>query len=137
MSEQSTESLAPQPLPDPDSQPFWQSTAAGQIALARCQECRRWQHPPAERCRYCSGAITFEPIRGSGTLHTWTVVAHSSVPGYATPYVIAVVDLAEGVRISGILLDVEQADLSEGMQVHTVIVDVPGGSLKTPAFRAG
>ena len=131
------EVLAPQPQPDPDTEPYWQATAAGKVALARCQDCSRWQHPPLERCRYCAGEIAFEPIEGAGSLHTWTVVTHSSVPGYATPYIIAVVDLSEGVRVSGLLLDVEPSSVHEGMNVEAVVIDVPGGDLKAPAFRAG
>jgi len=41
----------PQPSPDVDTAPFWAATAAGQLAICRCQDCGLWLQPPLERCR--------------------------------------------------------------------------------------
>ena len=48
-------SIPPQPVPDADTAPFWAATAAGRLAMCRCQSCGLWLQPPLERCRACAG----------------------------------------------------------------------------------
>lgn len=45
----------PQPLVDVDSQEFWTALSEGRLSMQRCSQCRRFQHPPAERCKTCDG----------------------------------------------------------------------------------
>ncbi|GAT74952.1 hypothetical protein MHM582_3461 [Microbacterium sp. HM58-2] len=53
----------------------------------------------------------------TGTLYTWTVVEHQTVPGIAAPYVVGLVALDEpdGVRFLGQVVGIDPADLTVGL----------------------
>jgi uncharacterized protein len=129
--------VAPQPLPDVTSEPFWNATASGQFELCRCVECRAWMHPPLERCRVCGGITGFEPVGLRGTVAGRIVMHRASVPGMgAVPYAIVLVDLddASGVRLTGRITGTDPADVRVGQRVDGRIVDIPGGSFRQPEF---
>jgi len=129
--------MPPQPFPDPDTAGFWEATGRGELALCRCQGCRAWMHPPLERCRRCAGATAFEPLSGSGRLHSFIVMRRPSVPGLGPPpHVVVLVDLddAPGLRLSGMLVGVDPAAVEIGARVQAQIVDVPGGRYRAPQF---
>lgn len=131
-------SMWPQPLPDPDSARFWDAARSGRLSVARCSSCGRWQHPPAEQCRWCAGALAFERISGVGALHSWIVVNRKSVPGPEVPYLIGVVELEEqvGLRLSGLLLCDDPGSLRIDMPVRVKLQRVPGGDFAAPVIVA-
>ncbi len=57
-------------------------------------------------CSRCGSAGPFEQVSfsGKGSVYVFSVV-HQSFPGIPTPYITAIVDLAEGAAIRGNLLD--------------------------------
>lgn len=131
--------IPPQPLPDADTEGFWHATKRGEIALCRCQDCRRWQHPPVERCRTCAGPTAFEPIGGGGSVFSFIVVHRASVPGFSSllPCVVALIELDEqpGLRLVSRLADVEPGAVQIGQRVQAEIADLPGGEYRIPIFR--
>jgi uncharacterized OB-fold protein len=126
----------PQPTPDVDSKGFWDGVRDGRFVLCRCRYCRHWLQPPLERCMHCCGETGFEDVTGAGTIYSFIVVHHPSVPAFATdlPYVVALVELDEGVRFPGRLLDERGPRVRVGQRVRAEIVDVPGGE-RSVAFR--
>ena len=72
----------PQPLPDLDTEGFWNATAAGRLALCRCDDCGLWLQPPLERCRRCAGATSFQDVAGTGTVFTFIIQRQPSVTGF-------------------------------------------------------
>lgn len=136
----SAESIAPpQPLPDPDSRPFWEHTARGEFAIQRCRACRGWQFPLLESCRKCGGELAMETVSGRGAIHTFIVEHHVVVPGFEgkLPYAILTVALEEAphARIVGALVDAEPAQARVGARVQAELVDLPGGDYRIPVFR--
>ena len=114
--------MPPQPVIDVDSAPFWEAAARGELALCRCTECRRWMHPPLERCRYCAATTGFEAVSGRGSVHSFIVVRHASVPGFAhlLPYAIVMIGLEEGIRLTGRLTgDPSQAQVGSAVQARS------------------
>jgi uncharacterized OB-fold protein len=128
----------PQPIPDHDSQGFWEATAHGELAMCRCTECRRFMQPPLERCRHCAAPTAFEPVAGTGEVYTFTVQHRPVTVGYIdkVPYAIAVVELDEqvGLRLPGRLVDVDPADVRVGMRVRARLEPLPGGQFVVPVF---
>jgi uncharacterized OB-fold protein len=125
----------PVPVPDADSAGFWDAAKAGQLSIDRCAECRRWQHPPLEACRYCGGPTEFEPVSGRGTVFSFIVVRQQTVPGHEAPYVVALVELEEqsDIRVTGVLQGpVEDARI--GMPVVAQLVAVGDGEFVAPEF---
>ena len=129
--------IPPQPLPNVDTQGFWDATAAGEIALCRCTDCGTWMHPPLERCRTCGGPTHFDAVAGTGTVHSFIVLHRESVPGQgAGPHVLAAIDLdgVEGARLTGKIVVDDPALVEVGTRVRGRIVAVPGGPYHQPEF---
>lgn len=99
----------------------WTSGASGRLSVQRCLRCRRWSFPPTSACRHCWGAgLEFEPVAGKGVLVTWTTVTEPVRPTSVVPYRVAVVDLAEGVRLLLGLVGGASDDLRVGAPVRLV-----------------
>lgn len=88
------------PVITADSAFFWDGAAEGELRLQRCGECHTLRHPPGPACPGC-GSFKQEYAKavGTGTVHSFVVHHHPPVPGRRAPYVVALVDLPEGVRV--------------------------------------
>ncbi|WP_367322421.1 Zn-ribbon domain-containing OB-fold protein [Streptomyces sp. HUAS ZL42] len=108
-------------LPEPDAftRPYWDAAAEGRLLVRRCGACGRAHHYPREFCPHCwSEDVTWERASGRATLYTWSVVHRNDLPpfGERTPYVAAVVDLAEGPRMMTEVVD--GGGLQAGMELE-------------------
>ena len=131
--------IPPQPAPDEDSRPFWSATAEGRLDVCRCRLCRRWLHPPLERCPACWGETAFEQVAGTGEVFSFIVVHQPAVPGYRDklPYTVALVELDEqgGLRLPGRLVGIEPEDVEVGLKVRAELEPLPGGDFTVAVFR--
>ncbi|GAB2932917.1 Zn-ribbon domain-containing OB-fold protein [Nonomuraea fastidiosa] len=115
--------MKPAPKPTPETQPFWDGTAAGELRIQRCTACERHYFYPRPGCPRCGGDQV-EWVRASGraTLYSY-VINHRPAPGFEdeAPYAIAVVELEEGVRmmtnIVGVPNDPEHLELDMELRV--------------------
>lgn len=125
----------PPPIDDA-TRPLWTGGLEGKLLIQRCEQCRRWAHPPvAGPCPSCGGALVPEPASGKGTVFTYTVNAHTYNPAVPVPYVIAIVELAEqaGLRFFTNLVNCDPADVRVGMAVRVVFED--HGDWAVPLFE--
>lgn len=113
----------PEPRPTPETQPFWDGCAAGELRIPRCRGCTRHFFYPRPDCPHCgSSDVEWVASDGTATLHSY-VISHRPAPGFAAdvPYVIAVVQLPEGVRmmtnIVGVDPDPERLPLDMPLRV--------------------
>jgi uncharacterized OB-fold protein len=127
----------PVPVVDPTSEGFWAALAEGAFRCCRCKDCRTWLQPPLERCRRCGGPTGWEPVSGDGTVFSYIVVRHQTIPGHPPPYVVALVELAEqpGLRFTGIL-EVDPASVTIGQPVRAVIAPIDGTGVAALRFEA-
>ncbi|OUC94025.1 Zn-ribbon domain-containing OB-fold protein [Streptomyces swartbergensis] len=130
-------------LPEPDAftRTYWEAAAEGRLLIRRCRACGRAHHYPREFCPHCwSEDVTWEPASGRATLYTWSVVHRNDLPPFAerTPYVAAVVDLAEGPRMMTEVVGMGSAEelsagaelevaFREGIPVFRVVPGAAGG----------
>jgi uncharacterized protein len=100
------------------------------LQVEHCDNCARWVHPPAGTCRECGGALAAKPVSGRGTVFTYTVNHHPYNPDIPTPYVIAIVELAEqsGLRVAANIVDCEPDSVTCGMTVDVRPQPGPGGA---------
>jgi uncharacterized OB-fold protein len=86
----------------------------------RCTSCGAVQFPARAACRECR-STGLEPYRfcGRGTVYSWSEVAQAP-HGFSGPYVVALVELDEGVRVTAQLTDVEADEVEIGMPVEMV-----------------
>jgi len=91
----------PLPAIDADTKPYWEAAREGRLLVQRCDECGAHQFPPRRRCVRCGGAVSWVAASGRGTVYAFTVVHRAAHEAFAdlVPYVVALIDLAEGVRL--------------------------------------
>jgi uncharacterized protein len=121
------------PVPDAVTQPFWDGVAEGVLRIQRCLECDRYVFYPRAVCPQCmTSDMEWVEASGAGRVHSFTIV-HRAPPDYRdeVPYVVALVDLDEGVRMMTRLVDVQPASVVVGMAVEAAIQGEP----RLPYFR--
>jgi len=94
-------------------------------------------HPPLPLCPSCHGSrLAWIPAQGKGTIYSFTVVHHAAHPAFATrtPYLVALVTLAEGPRVVCNILDWPLNDVSIGMPV-TLTFQHLAPDMDLPQFR--
>jgi uncharacterized OB-fold protein len=124
------------PAVSPDTEFFWAGTAAGELRVQRCAGCGALRHPPGPMCPSC-GAMSagYVVAAGTGEVYSYVVHHHPPVPGRKLPVVIALVQLPEGVRMTGELLGVGPDQVRIGLPVRAEFVRVDD-ALTLPAWRA-
>ncbi len=91
----------PAPEPTPETQPFWDGCAAGELRIQRCLDCGMPYFYPRPVCPSCGSTnVEWFTACGDATLYSY-VINHRPAPGFEddAPYAIAVVQLAEGPRM--------------------------------------
>ncbi|MDP3893356.1 Zn-ribbon domain-containing OB-fold protein [Nocardioides sp.] len=97
------------PVPTPETQHYWDRAAEQELWLPHCDACARYVFYPRTPCPTCgSDKLGWQQLSGRGTLASF-VINHRAAPGYEddAPYVIALVELEEGPRLTANLLDVD------------------------------
>ena len=92
----------PLPFITESSADFWEGTRRGEFLIQRCSQCDTPRFPPKPVCSSCWSTESREvAAAGTGTVHTFTVIHRAGLPSFReeVPYVIAMVDLDEGVRV--------------------------------------
>ncbi len=137
MNDPGTLSSRPAPIPDPESQPYWDAAAQGVLKLPKCRDCDRYVFPPRPVCPHCFGApLEWTALSGKGELYSFAVMRENYMKGFAAPYIIAQVELDEqpGLRITANLLDCSPGDARIGMRVVVAFEERAGGVV-VPQFR--
>lgn len=98
--------------------------STGVLHLQRCGDCDEFRHPPRWYCPKChSKNYEFIPVSGEGTIYSM-VINHYSVDrgwGDEVPYISAVVELTEGPRVVGHLVDVDPGGAAIGDPVQVTV----------------
>jgi uncharacterized OB-fold protein len=115
---------------------YWHAAARGELRLPKCARCSLLSWPPKARCPACGADIEWIASSGRGVVHTFTVVRQHPEPYFRArlPYVVAMVDVEEGVRILANVVDCDAERVRIGMAVAVAFVDV-GDGLSLPVFR--
>ena len=114
---------------------WWDVVETGELPIQRCGQCGVLRPPPRPMCGECQ-STDWDFIRstGEGEVVSFVVIHYPEVPGYTYPLVVAVVELGEGTRFVGNVVDVDPGDVSIGMAVQASIEPVDD-ELKLPVFR--
>ena len=117
----------PAPLHRETSAPFWEAARRHELAMQRCEACGRLVWYPREVCSFClSSRLAWETLGGRGRLHSYTVIHQPANPAFRedVPYIYAMVELDEGPRIIGNLIDCRPEEARIDMPVVAVYDDV-------------
>jgi uncharacterized OB-fold protein len=135
-----------------ESGPFWEATREGTLLVQWCTSCDRGIFYPRTFCPYCatagpgdsaagrSGESTLEWRTASGraTVHAATIEHNPAATGatfaHGAPYVVALVDLDEGVRMMTNIIGCAPEDVHPGMAV-TVTWEALSDGRQLPLFK--
>ena len=106
---------------------FWEGVKAHELRIQRRPD-GSLQHPPVPAVWQDKAApIDYVVASGKGTVFSFVVHHAPKVPGRTLPFVIALVELEEGVRMLGELRGVDHAEVKIGMPVRATYIDFPDG----------
>ncbi|AIG78140.1 Hypothetical protein AJAP_26465 [Amycolatopsis japonica] len=122
------------PVISKDTEFFWTGLREGELRIQRWGETLR--HPPGPMPP--DGDFDAKPdyvfACGRGTVYSYVVHHHPKVPGKDLPFVVALVELEEGVRVMGELLDTDPETVRIGLPVEVAFVKIDE-ELTLPAWR--
>jgi uncharacterized protein len=113
------------PLPKPTqwSQPYWDAARENRLVLRRCNKCGTYQHPPYPSCEECyEEDFSWVDAAGRASLFAFAINRFAvPFPFWPDlPYVTAVVELAEGVRMISNIVECDHDSLRDGMELEVV-----------------
>lgn len=125
----------PLPQPTPETQHFWDGTAAGELRLQRCRACGHVYFPPRPFCPQCSAReVEVFAASGRGTLASY-VINHRPHPSFDSPYAIAVVALEEGPTMLSNIVGCDQTPEALVLDMPLTVTFEDHGAIAIPLFR--
>jgi 3-oxo-4,17-pregnadiene-20-carboxyl-CoA hydratase alpha subunit len=116
------------PASSRDTKFFWDGVNAHELRIQKRPD-GGLQHPPVPAIwQDKEAAIEYQVASGKGTVFSLVVHHAPKVPGRTLPFVIALVELEEGVRMLGELRNVDPATVEIGMPVRATYIDFPEGT---------
>jgi hypothetical protein len=117
----------PLPRPSAVSQPFWEAAKKHELKLQRCKSCGAYIYYPRTLCpKDLLSDLEWVTVSGKGTVYSYTIAEAPTHPAFAgdVPYVIAIVELAEGPRMTTNIVGCQPSEVKVGMPVKVYFDDV-------------
>jgi uncharacterized OB-fold protein len=106
------------PYGDPLTRPFWEAAREHRLILQHCTQCGTYQFYPRPFCLECqSGEMEWSEASGRGTVYSVTTVRMNVLPDLQPPYQVAIVELAEGPRLLGGIVD-DNARIGNAVEIR-------------------
>ena len=136
---ETNEEIIPRPAPPKTelSQGFWDAVENDSLSVQKCADCDTLRHYPQPFCPACqSNEFGWQPVSGRGEIYSYTVAHRAFHPAWKqhVPYVIATIELEEGIRMVCDLLDVEPDRVAIGQRVEVTFAEIPGQG-RMPRFE--
>ena len=119
------------PVPVPENieltKPFWEAAKRHELMMQRCKKCAEWIFYPREQCPNCfSQDMEFQKVSGRGRVYAYTTVYQPAHPAFndEAPYVFAIVQLDEGVRVATNIVGIPHEQVKVDMAVEAAYEDV-------------
>jgi uncharacterized protein len=131
-------SAKPLPVIDHLSAPFWASCHAHRLSFQKCLACNARRFPPGPVCIKC-GSPDSEWVTSNGRarVYSWIVVRHpipADVYAQDVPYVVALVEFDDGVRIPTNIVGCSPDSVTADMDVEVIFVDI-NDTISLPQFQ--
>ena len=129
----------PTPRITPQTAAYWKAANEGRLLLGTCGNCNKLCHPPQAVCPFCwSSKVGVKAASGRGRLNAFTVVHQAAVPAFRerVPYVVAYVELEEGLFVNSNVINCDPNLVKIGMPLKAVfetLSEQAGASLFEPA----
>jgi uncharacterized protein len=99
---------------DTDHDPYVEGLRSGELRLQQCTSCGAVQFYPRAYCASCRSVdLRWLPASGQGTVYSFTIVRRAPSKALAehAPYLLAVVELAEGPHVMANLVGCAPEDV--------------------------
>ena len=117
----------PLPRPTAASLPFWEAAKRHELQIQQCGSCGAHIFYPREVCPEClSSDLQWLKVSGKGTVYSYTIAQAPTHPAFAedVPYVIAIVELAEGPHLTTNITGCKPDEVRVGMPVVAMFDEV-------------
>ncbi|MCB0975874.1 MAG: OB-fold domain-containing protein [Acidimicrobiales bacterium] len=104
-----------------EAEPFWDATRERTLLVQWCPACDRGIHFPRAACPTCLGdVLEHRPSTGEGVVYACSTMASPGNPTMSgrEPYVVALVDLDEGIRMLTNIVGEDAAAVAPGDPVR-------------------
>lgn len=116
----------PKPTISAANRPHWEAAKNHELRYQQCLDCGAWIYPIAPMCQACwSERFEWRAVKGEGKISSWIVVRRALHPAFVDeiPYVVAEVDLAEGIRVLAPVVNIEPEQMRAAMSVRAKFLD--------------
>ncbi len=117
----------PLPQSTPWSKPFWDGCKKKKLLIQQCKSCKKYIFYPKLFCPFClSPDLAWVEAAGGGKIYSYTIV-HSYQPSEFSedvPYVVAVIELDEGVQMMSNIVECKPDEVRCDMKVEVVFDNV-------------
>ncbi|MCS7385198.1 MAG: Zn-ribbon domain-containing OB-fold protein [archaeon GB-1867-005] len=107
---------------------FYQFCSEGKFMGAKCNKCGKILVPPKPTCPICgSRKFMWVELKRKGEVKTFTII-HVAPQQFASlaPYAVGIVELEDGVKLPGMIKDVELNKLKVGLKVKVEFEEAEG-----------
>jgi len=111
------------PEPTPAASPFWEGLRENRILIQYSPSADRYVfYPRVLAPGTLADDLEWREVSGSASLYSYTVARRPTAPAWdkRLPQLIAIVQLAEGPRLTSELVNVEPAEIAIGMPLRPV-----------------
>ena len=127
----------PLPSVSGETKTFWDACRRGELLIQKCDACGQFQWYPRGICAHCwAQDIKWVVASGEGTIWTFTVTHQNRTAGFVddVPYVVALVELEEGVRMFCNIVECNYAEVKIGMPVEVTFTRATN-EISIPFFK--
>ena len=129
------------PLPEITeiTKPLWEASKRGELVIQKCRKCGHMQWYPRPSCVNCaSRELEWTKVSGRGKVYSFTVVRQviGNSPEFQKdiPFVVAEIDLEEGVRLYSNIIGIAHEEVEVDMPVEVVFEECTT-DISLPKFK--
>lgn len=127
----------PAPVSNPDSAPYWEGVKEKKLLIRKCNSCNKLHFMPRYICPSCwSDSLEWLSAKGTGTVYSFTIIRRAPIASFSplVPYVVALIELDEGVRMLSNIVGPNALSVSIGAKVKVTFEERAEGTV-VPQFE--
>ncbi len=127
------------PIPEvlPEFAEYWKAARRHELVFQKCGSCGQVIYFPRIICHRClSGDLEWIRSSGQGIVYSYTIIHQASHESFVSdvPYVYAIIELREGIRMISNIININPMLVKIGMKVKVVFEDVTN-EIGIPGFE--
>lgn len=132
-----SESNSVVPNPREQALPYWKSAREHKLKFLRCEDCETWIDYIKLQCSNCgSRKLSWSACSGKGRLYSYSILYRAASPAFRekVPYVLAIIELEEGIKMMSHLINHDLAQIEVGMEIEACFDDAED-EMAVPYFQ--